>query len=129
MVDSTSAPDASPATKVRLPWFVTVSPEYSDDPYDTGYGWAGWAVDADDAVAQALEKCHRINDRDAEDRDEDLDPERARVVEIDFHRLAGPLVHWARTTGGWDTPLWKAMEAAVAASDLPVGPLDLSEAG
>ncbi|HEY5106723.1 MAG TPA: hypothetical protein VII73_08115 [Caulobacteraceae bacterium] len=109
-----------------LPWFVKVSPEFYDDAYDVGFGWEGWAVDADDAVIQALEECHLINDRDPEDRDEDLDPKRAKihVAEIDFRRFAGPLLHWARTMGGWETPLWRAMEAAVIAAGLPVLPLN-----
>lgn len=71
------------------------------------------------------------NEREPEFHEEDVDPRRAKVhvAEIDFRRFAGPLVHWARTTGGRETPLWKAMEAAVAAARLPVAPLDLSEAG
>lgn len=61
--------------------------------------------------------------------DEDVDPKRAKVhvAEIDFRRFAGPLLHWARTKGGWDTPLWKTMEAAVTAAGLQVAPLDLSK--
>ena len=117
------------APKARLPWFVKVSPEFYDDDHDVGYGWEGWAEDENDAVAQALEQCHLENEREPECHDEDVDPERARVhvAEIDFYRLAGPLVHWAQSMGGWDTPPWKTMEAAVAMADLPVRPLDLSE--
>ena len=131
MADGNPMPNEAKEVKVRLPWFVTVSPEFYDDAYDTGYGWEGWATDQDDALTQALEECHLDNDRDPEDRERDLDPERARVhaAEIDFRRFAGPLVHWARSMGGCETPLWKAMEAAVAAADLPVVPLDLSETG
>ena len=89
------------------------------------------ATDQDDAVAQALEECHLINDRDPENREDDLDPERAKVhvAEIDFRRFAGPLVHWARSEGGCKTPLWEAMEAAVMSAGLPVLPLDMSEGG
>ena len=77
-------------------------------------------------MAQALEECHLINDRDPENREDDLDPERAKVhvAEIDFRRFAGPLVHWARSRGGCETVLWKAMEAAVTAAGLPVVPFD-----
>jgi hypothetical protein len=107
-----------------LPWFVKVSPEFYDDACDVGYGWEGWATDADDAVTQALKECHLDNDRDPDWYDEDVDRKRAKVhvAEIDFRRFAGPLLHWARLTGGSETPLWKAMEAAVAAAKLPVVP-------
>jgi len=126
MADGNPMPSEAKEVKMRLPWFVTVSPEFYDDACDTGYGWEGWATDEDDAVAQALEECHLINDRDAEDREDDLDPERAKlhVAEIDFRRFAGPLVHWARSMGGCDTPLWKTMEAAVMTAGLPVVPFD-----
>lgn len=117
--------------KARLPWFVKVSPEFYDDAYDTGYGWEGWAADGNDAVAQALKECHLINDRDPEDGKDDLDQGRAKVhvAEIDFRRFAGPLVHWARSECVRDAPLWKAMEAAVAAAGLPIAPFDMSGDG
>jgi hypothetical protein len=116
--------DVTPA-KPRLPWFVAVTPEYYDDDADTSFGWEGWAVDQDDAVLQALENCHVINDREPEDREDDLDIDRAKVhvAEIDFRRFAGPLLHWARERGGIDTPLWTAMEEAVRQARLPVVPL------
>jgi len=128
MVESLEPRDGE-ATKTLLPWFVKVSPEFYDDARDVGYGWEGWAEDSDDAVAQALEECHLDNDRDPKFHDEDVDPRRAKVhvAEIDFRRLAGPLLHWAQTMGGWETPLWKTMETAVAVAGLPVRPLDLSE--
>lgn len=112
-----------------LPWYVCVSPEYYDDDADTGFGWEGWAVDEEDAIHQALEKCHLINDRDGEDREDDLDRGRAKVhvAEIDFRRFAGPLVHWVRSVGGGNTPLWTAMEAAVLEAGLVVAPLTTFE--
>jgi hypothetical protein len=124
MPATASKPREAEEAQSLLPWFVKVSPEYYDDDRDTGYGWECWAADADDAVVQTLEQCRLCNDRDPEDRGEDLDPERARVhvVEIDFSRFAGPLVHWARLAGAGETPLWKAMEAAVEAAKLPVVP-------
>jgi len=124
------APAEDGEAKKRLPWFVKVSPRFYDDACDVGFGWEGWATDDDDAVAQALEECHLFNEREPESYDEDVDPRRAKVhvAEIDFRRFAGPLLHWARTMGGWETPLWKAMEAAVTAARLPVAPLDVSEA-
>jgi hypothetical protein len=124
-------PTPSDATWERkLPWFVKVSPEFYDDPCDTGFGWEGWATDEEDAVAQALERCHVVNERDPDSHDEDVDPDRAKVhvAEIDFYRFAGPLVHWARSIGGVDTPLWNAMEAAVAAARLRVAPFDVGGA-
>lgn len=129
MFDAGAVPRDVAEAKKRLPWFVKVSPEFYDDACDVGYGWEGWAADAADAVVQALEECHLDNDRDPERREEDVDPKHAKVhvAEIDFRRFAGPLVYWARTMGGWETPLWKAMEAAVTAAGLPVLPLDLSE--
>lgn len=78
---------AGPATP--LPWFVNVWPDYYDDDDDTGFNWEGWAVDESDAVRQALETCHVINEREPEDRAGDIDPARAKVcvAEIDFRRL------------------------------------------
>ncbi len=121
---TTIEPSVPGEAAIRLPWFVKVSPDYYDDPRDTGYGWEGWASNADEAVTQALDQCHVDNDREPGHHDEDIDPERAtvHVAEIDFRRFAGPLVHWARTMGGWQSPLWDAMEAAVAAANLPVVP-------
>jgi hypothetical protein len=118
----------------RLPWFVKVSPTFYDDAYDVGFGWEGWAINAEDAIRQALEDCSLTNDRDPESWDEDVDPDNAKIhtAEIDFRRFAGALVYWARSMGGWDTPLWKGMEAAVAASNLSVSPLgeeELAELG
>ncbi|MDQ2859629.1 MAG: hypothetical protein M3T55_02665 [Pseudomonadota bacterium] len=131
MAGAMPAARATRQAKIRLPWFVKVSPKFYDDAFDTGYGWEGWARDEHDALAQALEECRLDNDRDPEDREADLNPQGARVhvAEIDFRRLAGPLVHWARSEGGCETPLWKAMEAAVMAAGLPVLPLGLSETG
>ena len=108
----------------HLPWFVKVSPKFYKDDCDVGYGWEGWATDADDAVAQALDECHLDNDRESDWRDEDVDPRRAKVhvAEIDFRRFAGSLVHWAQQAGECETPLWKALKAAVAAAGLPVVP-------
>ncbi len=57
MADGNPMPSEAKEVKMRLPWFVTVSPEFYDDACDTGYGWEGWATDQDDAVAQALEEC------------------------------------------------------------------------
>ena len=123
-----TAADA-PTSKTRLPWFVCISPEYYDDACDTGLRWEGWAVDEDDAVSQALEHCHVINDRDTEDRDNDIDPDRAKVhvAEIDFRRFAGPLLHWALATGDMEEPLWKSMEAAVKVAGLIVIPFEMIE--
>ncbi len=63
-----------------LPWFVKVSPKFYDDACDVGFGWEGWARDEDDAVRQALEECHQMNEREPEDHDEDVDPDRAKVL-------------------------------------------------
>lgn len=111
----------------RLPWYVTVSPEFYDDPGDTGFGWEGWATDENDAIAQALEACHVTNDGDTEDHADDVDPNAAKVhvAEIDFRRFAGPLLHWARATGNADAPIWKAMERAVIAAKVDVAPYEL----
>ena len=116
-------------SETRFPWFVSVSPQYYDDDADTGFSWEGWAVDEEDATLQALEECHLINDRDGEDRSDDMDPGQAKVhvVEIDFRRFAGPLVHWVRSIGGGNTPLWAAMEAAVLKAGLAVAPLTTFE--
>lgn len=124
MPATASKPREAEETQSLLPWFVKVSPEFYDDACDVGYGWEGWATDADDAVTQALEECHTDNDREPDWYDEDVDRKRAKVhvAEIDFRRFAGPLVHWARLAGASETPLWKAMEAAVAAAKLPVVP-------
>ncbi|MGI8839454.1 MAG: hypothetical protein ACR2F8_01495 [Caulobacteraceae bacterium] len=131
MPNENHTPSDAKHVKTRLPWFVTVSPEFYDDACDTGFRWEGWAADEDDAVAQALAECHLINDRDPENREDDVDRERAKVhvAEIDFRRFAGPLVHWARSVAACKTPLWKAMEAAVVEAGLPVLPLELSEPG
>jgi hypothetical protein len=112
--------------KTPVPWFVCVSPDYYDDDADTGFNWEGWAIGEEDAVRQALERCHVINDRDPEDRESDVDPAQAivHVAEVDFRRFAGPLVHWARSMGGWDTPLWKVMETAVREAGLVVAPFE-----
>ena len=119
----------APPSKARLPWFVCISPEYYDDACDTGFKWEGWAVDEEDAASQALEYCHVINDREPEDREEDIDPDRAKVhvAEIDFRRFAGPLMQWARATGNTETPLWKSMEAAVRVAGLTVVPFEMIE--
>jgi hypothetical protein len=111
----------------RLPWFVNVSPEFYDEPGDTGYGWEGWATDDKDAIAQALEDCHLANDRDPEDYADDVDPDAAKVhvAEIDFRRFAGPLLHWAKATGNAEAPIWKALERAVIAAKLDVAPFEL----
>jgi hypothetical protein len=118
--------DAAPE-ETRLPWFVNVSPYYYDDAADTGFGWEGWALDEVDAIRQALRDCHAVNDREPETKDDDIDPAQAivHVAEIDFRRLAGPLVHWARSMGGFDTPLWRLMETAVHEANLSVAPLDM----
>jgi len=118
-------------TQGLLPWFVKVSPEFYDDACDVGYGWEGWASGAEDAIAQALEECHLDNDRNPDWHEKDVDPKRAKVhvAEIDFRRFAGSLVHWARLAGVADTPLWQAMEAAVAAAQLPVVPWTPGEVG
>lgn len=117
-------PDAT-STKLLLPWFVKVSPEFYDDACDTGFGWEGWAVDSDDAIRQALEDCSLTNDRDRDSWDDDVDPAGAKVhvAEIDFRQFAGPLLHWARSMGGVDTPLWRLFEAAVRDANLTVAPL------
>ena len=127
MEDLPATPMNTAPAKPALPWFVCVSPEYYDDDADTGFGWEGWAVDEDDAVRQALENCHAVNDRDPEDRENDVDLNQAKVhlAEIDFRRFAGPLLHWARERGGIDDPLWKAMEEAVHQARLKVAPLTL----
>jgi hypothetical protein len=80
-------------------------------------------------ASAALENCHIINDREPENREDDVDPDRAKVhvAEIDFRRFAGPLLHWARLMGGRDTPLWRAMEAAVRQAGLTVAPLTMSD--
>ncbi len=119
----------APPSKVRLPWFVCISPEYYDDACDTGFSWEGWAVDEDDAISQALQHCHVINDREPEDRDEDIDPDRATVyvAEIDFRRFAGPLMQWALATGNTETALWKSLDAAVKAAGLTVAPFEMIE--
>ncbi len=125
MNDMPAAPTDVIPSRTRLPWFVCVSPDYYDDAADSGCKWEGWAVDEDDAILQALEDCHKVNDRDPEERENDIDLDRAvvHVAEIDFRRLAGPLVHWARSMGGWDSPLWLTVEAAVREAGLPVAPL------
>jgi len=111
----------------RLPWYVCVSPEFYDDAADTGFGWEGLATDEDDAIAQALESCHVVNDRDTYQYAEDVDRDAAKVhvAEIDFRRFAGPLLHWARSTGNVEAPLWKAVERAVIAAKLDVVPFEL----
>lgn len=105
-----------------------MSPEFYDDPADTGFGWEGWAIDDADAIAQALEECHVTNDRDPEVYADDLDRDAAKVhvAEIDFRRFASPLLHWARATGNAEEPIWKAMERAVVATKLDVAPFELS---
>lgn len=120
MTDSETVPGDAIAARPRLPWFVKVSPEFYDDASDTGYGWEGWTVDADDAIRLALEQCHFDNDREADQFAADTDLARAKVhvAEIDFRRLAGPLVHWAQMMGGWDAPVWRALERAVASAGL-----------
>lgn len=122
-------PTAEPDHQGRLPWYVNVSPEFYDDPADTGFGWEGWAVDEDDAIAQALVACHRINDREDEQYDEDVDPDAAKVhvAEIDFRRFAGALLHWARETGNANGRLWATFERAVVAAKLEMGPFKLIE--
>lgn len=119
-----TTPDATP-TKPLLPWFVKVSPEFYDDACDTGFGWEGWAVDSDDAIRQALEDCSLTNDREPDNWEDDVDPNRAKVhvAEIDFRQFAGPLLHWARSIGGVDTPLWRLFEVAVHEAGLTVAPL------
>ena len=94
-----------------LPWYINVSPAFYDDPHDTGFGWEGWASNEHEAIPQALEACHRTNDREDYQHEEDVDPDAAQVhvAEIDFRRFAGPLLYWARSTGNAEGPLWKAM--------------------
>ena len=120
---------AATPPKPRLPWFVHLSPEFYDDACDNGFGWEGWAKDEEDAIKQALENCHTLNDREPYQREEDMDVDRAEVhvAEIDFRRFAGPLLHWAGTMGGWDTPLWRALEAAVREAGLTVAPIAEAE--
>ncbi len=122
--------DAAPSKRL-LPWYVNVSPEYYTDAYDTGFGWEGWAIDEDDALRQALEDCSFVNDRDPEDWNNDVDPSRAKihVAAINFRKFAGPLLHWAQTMGGWDIPLWRALEAAARESGLEVEPFTEAELG
>jgi hypothetical protein len=111
----------------RLPWYVCLSPEFYDDAADTGFGWEGWATDEDDAITQALEACHAINDREAYQHAEDLDRDAAKVhvAEIDFRRYAGPLLHWARSTGNARAPIWQAIERAVIGAKIDVAPFEL----
>ena len=111
----------------RLPWYVVLSPEFYDDPHDTGFAWLGWATDEEDAIAQALEDCHITNDREPEDYADDVDPDAAKVhvAGIDFRRFVGPLLHWARTTGNAEVAIWKALARAVVAAELPVAPFEL----
>ena len=101
-----------------------MSPDYYDDAADTGFSWEGWAFNEDDAILRALEDCHVVNARDPEDREDDIDTGRAKVhvAEIDFRRFAGPLLHWARSMGGFETPLWRAIEEAVRQTGLTVAP-------
>ncbi len=108
-----------------MPWFVNVAPEYYDDREDAGFNWEGWATGEDDAVRKALRCCHEINERGPDELEADIDPDRATVyvAEIDFRQLAGPLLYWARSMGGWDTPVWNLMEAAVREARLEVAPL------
>jgi hypothetical protein len=130
MTDLPAKPDGVTQATPPLPWYVHVSPYYYDDAADTGFGWEGWAVDEEHAVRQALKDCFVVNDREPETEEDDTDPEQAKVhiAEIDFRRLAGPLVHWARSMGGWDTPLWQLMETAVLDAKLAVAPLDIPDA-
>jgi len=117
MADANSSPRDTPATRIRLPWFVTVSPEYYDDSGDTGYGWEGWATDAEDAVTQALEECHLVNHRDAEEREEDVDQEAPRSMSSKSTSAVspGPLCtgrgRWAagrrRFGKPWKRRLWR----------------------
>jgi hypothetical protein len=88
---------------------VKVSPKFFDDAADTGFGWEGWATDDGDAIRQTLQDCHVINDREPYDHLDDIDPKAAKVhvAEIDFRRFAGPLLHWARSTGNAESPIWK----------------------
>jgi hypothetical protein len=127
MSDTPMPPADVIPTKTRLPWFVAVSPKYYNDAADTGFGWEGWAAGGGDAIRQALEECHVVNDRDPETWDDDVDPDRAKVhvAEIDFRRFAGPLLHWAGEMGGWDTPLWRTMGAAVREAGLTAAPLTM----
>ncbi len=124
------AKDATQA-KALLPWFVKVSPEFYDGDLDTGFGWEGWAVSADDAVRQALEDCSLTNDREPDSWDDDVDPEQAKIhaAEINFRQFAGPLLRWARSVGGLDTPLWRLFEAAVREADLTAAPLTDAQLG
>jgi len=119
-------PIANSENQGPLAWNVCVSPKFYDDDADTGFGWEGWATDEDDAIAQALESCHVVNDRETYQYAEDVDRDAAKVhvAEIDFRRFAGPLLHWARATGNAEAPLWKAMERAVIAAKLDVVPFD-----
>ena len=104
---SAEPPDTGEAA-IRLPWFVKVSPEFYDDRSDTGYGWEGWAFNADDAVAQALEQCHLDNDHEPEQREG-----RTSI-------LRGPRSTWPRSTfasspGHWSIGLerWAAGKVSV----------------
>jgi hypothetical protein len=85
------------------------------------------ATDDSDAIRQALEDCHVKNDREPYDHLDDIHPKAAKleVAEIDLRRFAGPLVHWARSTGNSESPIWKMMELAVVAAELDVGPSEL----
>jgi hypothetical protein len=129
MAQSALMPIADTQHQGRLPWYVCVSPEFYDDDADTGFGWEGWATDEDDAIVQALEACHVVNDRETYQYAEDVDRDAAKVhvAAIDFRRFAGPLLHWARATDNVQAPLWKAMERAVIAAKLDVVPFELIE--
>ncbi len=126
-MDVTFMPGREVDQQRRLPWFVKVSPAFYNNPADTGFGWECWATDENDAIAQALKACHRTNDREDDQYEEEMDLNKAKVhvAEIDFRRFAGPLLHWARSTGNVETALWKAMERAVIAAKLQVAPLEL----
>jgi hypothetical protein len=127
MTDTADTRAGHAPQEIRLPWFVNVSPYYYEDAADTGFGWEGWAVDEVEAIRQALRDCHAVNDREPETEEDDIDPAQAivHVAEIDFRRLAGPLVHWARSRDGCDIPLWRLMETAVREAKLSVAPLDM----
>jgi len=47
------------------------------------------------------------------------------VAEIDFRRYAGPLLHWARSTGNARAPIWQAIERAVIGAKIDVAPFEL----
>lgn len=112
-----------------FPWFVCLSPDFYDDPDDTGYYWEGVASTSDQAVSLALAACWDENDLDPVENPipaPDDSSVSIHVCEIDWRGMVIDLLQ-ARRTGDMRQALAALESAAAPRFNLPPLPDHLQD--